>query len=178
MSDTLPCRGCGKPVPNPEQWPAEWFDAICPECLPRLRPGLAPSPTPPKSLAHPDYRIAGTPFLSLSRWSRENVPKDPPRFRVGDRVLVPAYVHRVYEDCDGTALFGVGHEAGPAQLFGYNNESTVLIPAAPGALITICRDIPGEHTGGRDCFCRPGVFAWDDDAGIRAFMADEPGHLA
>lgn len=38
------------------------------------------------------------------------------------------------------------------------------------ALITICRDMPGEHTGGPDCFCFPGTFAMDDDVGIQEYL--------
>jgi hypothetical protein len=65
---------------------------------------------------HPDYEFAPNMF-NLSAWSRENEPKGPPRFKVGDRVMftVPLYVEIVGEDCDGTPLFSVGLE-NPADL--------------------------------------------------------------
>lgn len=59
-----------------------------------------------KPLDHPDYLIPGTNILNFSRWSRENEPKDPSPFKIGDEVYVLccAEVVRIYEDCDGTPL--------------------------------------------------------------------------
>jgi len=31
----------------------------------------------------------------------------------------------------------------------------MVIESGESAVIVICRDIPGEHTGGEDCFCDP-----------------------
>lgn len=28
-------------------------------------------------------------------------------------------------------------------------------------LLVVCRDIPGQHTGGQDCFCCPVTFTMD-----------------
>ncbi len=39
--------------------------------------------------------------------------------------------------------------------------------------IVICRDIPGDHVGGPDCFCIPGCFSIDDDAGIADFLRNQ-----
>lgn len=66
---------------------------------------------PKKPLNHPDYEIAPGVY-NLSAWSRENEPKGPPRFKVGDRVRFTdtLYVHRVGQDCDGTPLFALGRE--------------------------------------------------------------------
>jgi hypothetical protein len=53
------------------------------------------------------YRIPGTNMFNLSKWSRENVPKSPPRYKVGDVVVhvTDDEVLRVFEDCDGTPLY-------------------------------------------------------------------------
>jgi hypothetical protein len=69
-----------------------------------------------KPMDHPDYEIAPGMF-NLSAWSRENVPKGEPRFKVGDRVVLvdPLYIVRVLKDCDGTPLFSAGRE-NPADL--------------------------------------------------------------
>lgn len=37
-------------------------------------------------------------------------------------------------------------------------------------LITICRDIHGDHTGGPDCWCCPSTFGGDDSAGIQQYL--------
>lgn len=85
-----------------------------------------------KPLDHPDYLIEGTSILNFSKWSRENIPKSPPAFAVGDRVLVPAVVRKVYQDCDGTPLFAVGSDEDDSRLwYGYVNEN--LAPAPPKA---------------------------------------------
>lgn len=34
----------------------------------------------------------------------------------------------------------------------------------------ICRDLPGDHVGGPDCWCCPGIFEADDDVGIQRFV--------
>jgi hypothetical protein len=94
-----------------------------------------------KDLNHPDYVIAtdeGQPtLLNFSKWSRENVPKEPPRFKIGDEVVVRLQVCKVTKDCDGTPLFvlcGTGEgnlllyqEHGIGAIYGYGNES--LSPA-------------------------------------------------
>jgi len=52
-------------------------------------------------------RIPGTDMFSLSRWLRENEPKPPPAWKVGDHVVlvIPAEVLAVCEDCDGTPVY-------------------------------------------------------------------------
>lgn len=78
---------------------------------------------PQKPLDHPDYRVPGTNLINASKWSRENIPKPPPAFKVGDRVLAEVTVHKVYEDCDGTPLFAIGGSSGIVLLHGWPNES-------------------------------------------------------
>jgi hypothetical protein len=59
------------------------------------------------------YQIApGT--YSLSAWSRENEPKEPPRFRVGGWVLSVqiSEITAVYQDCDGTPLYALDNKRG------------------------------------------------------------------
>jgi hypothetical protein len=55
------------------------------------------------------YRIPGTNAINWSRYARENLPHDPPRFEIGDVVayLVIGEITRVYEDCDGEVLYTV-----------------------------------------------------------------------
>ncbi len=45
--------------------------------------------------------------FNFSAWSLDHEPKGPPRFKVGDRVLLvePLYICHVGNDCDGTPLF-------------------------------------------------------------------------
>ncbi len=59
-------------------------------------------------MTHERYRIPGMNAFSMSAWSRENEPKDTPRFKVGDVVVVTVVteVTRVYKDCDDTPLYG------------------------------------------------------------------------
>jgi hypothetical protein len=60
-----------------------------------------------KGLEHSDYEFAPGMF-SFSAWSRENIPKGPPRLSVGDNVvfIVKTQIHTVGQDCDGTPLYG------------------------------------------------------------------------
>jgi len=60
-----------------------------------------------KPLSHEDYRIPGTNMFSFSQWSRENIPKPPPKFKVGDVVVLTTKreITHVGEDCDGTILY-------------------------------------------------------------------------
>lgn len=87
-----------------------------------------------KSLDHPDYRIPGTNWASLSKWSRENIPKPPHGIPLGSVVeidcdLDESYLHFIeqdgktitlgiqgkarlivvahHHDCDGTALYEI-----------------------------------------------------------------------
>lgn len=57
---------------------------------------------------HPDYEIAPGMF-NFSKWSRENIPKPPPKFKLGDavRLTMTLYVAVVGQDCDGTSLYGL-----------------------------------------------------------------------
>lgn len=60
------------------------------------------------------YRIPGLNAFSMSAWSRDNEPKEPPRFKVGDIVAITIIteVTKVFNDCDGTPLYsldGIGH---------------------------------------------------------------------
>lgn len=62
-----------------------------------------------KPMNHPDYECwPGGPF-NLSKWSRENEPKPPPSYAVGDyvRLTVVTRVEKVYQDCDGTPLYAL-----------------------------------------------------------------------
>lgn len=60
-----------------------------------------------KPLDHEDYRIPGTNMFNFSKYSRENIPKDPPRLKVGDKVVftLETEISEVGEDCDGTTLY-------------------------------------------------------------------------
>jgi len=65
----------------------------------------------------PRYLIPGTNIFLLSKWSRENEPKNPPKYKVGDRVIVTIEtdVVALEEDCDGTPLYelrNLGHGFG------------------------------------------------------------------
>lgn len=53
------------------------------------------------------YRVAGLNAFSFSKWSKDNLPKQPARFKVGDVVAVTIIteITKVYEDCDGTPLY-------------------------------------------------------------------------
>lgn len=58
------------------------------------------------------YRIPlpnGGYAINLSKWSRENVPKPPPKYKVGDVVIytTETEIVQVYSDCDGTPLYQV-----------------------------------------------------------------------
>lgn len=66
-------------------------------------------------LEHPLYEFAPGCF-SLSAWVRQNDPAPPPRFKVGDRVVLTAVltVTRVGKDCDGTPLYDFGFDSGAA----------------------------------------------------------------
>ena len=66
------------------------------------------------------YRIPGTNTFNLSAWSRENEPKAPPQFKLGDIVVftTTAEITRVYQDVDGTPLYSLD-----IQPHGHNEES-------------------------------------------------------
>ena len=53
------------------------------------------------------YTIPGTNIFNWSKYSRENIPQDPPRFREGDKVIftVETIITKVGSDCDGTVLY-------------------------------------------------------------------------
>jgi len=83
--------------------------------------------TEKKPFNHPDYRIPGTNAFSLSKWSRENDPKPPARYKVGDPVVlvISGEVTRVYEDCDGTPLYEIN-----GKYIGHSD--TRILPGVPG----------------------------------------------
>lgn len=66
------------------------------------------------------YRIPGTTILNFTAWSRENEPKDPPKFWLGHRVrfipddgdVVEGVIEACYPDCDWTPLYDVKIEGG------------------------------------------------------------------
>jgi len=73
------------------------------------------------------YRIPGTNCFSLSKWSRENEPKLPPNYKVGDEVILTSEttIVQVYEDCDGTPLYQVdcnGYGISEQQLIALKEE--------------------------------------------------------
>lgn len=56
------------------------------------------------------------------------------------------------------------------------DESLLLDEESDGpddSEIVICRDVPGAHVGGRECWCNPGVFYWWDEAGMDKWMAEQ-----
>jgi hypothetical protein len=83
-----------------------------------------------KALDSPEYRIPlqdGNYALNMSKWSRENVPKSPPKFKVGDEVVytVKTEILRVYADCDGTTLYQIdenGYGISEISLSEVNND--------------------------------------------------------
>ena len=61
-----------------------------------------------------DYMIPGTNIVNFTAYSRENIPKEPPRFQVGDKVVFSCEteITCVGQDCDGTVLLSadmIGH---------------------------------------------------------------------
>ena len=60
-----------------------------------------------KLLDHEDYRIPGTNDFNFSKWSRENDLKDPPKLKVGDKVIftLETEIIAIGQDCDGTVLY-------------------------------------------------------------------------
>ena len=69
------------------------------------------------------YTIPGTRIFNWSQYSRENIPKDSPRFKVGDEVIftLKTTITKVGNDCDGTVLYGA-EMIGP----GWGQEHFVL----------------------------------------------------
>jgi hypothetical protein len=69
------------------------------------------------------YRIPGTDAFSYSKWARENVDRDPPKFKVGDVVVITLVkeITKVGNDCDGTVLYGL-EDLG----FGYSEDNLRL----------------------------------------------------
>jgi hypothetical protein len=57
----------------------------------------------------PRYQIPGINGFSLSKWARENVMQEGPRYQVGDWVVltIVGQVTHVSSDCDGTPLFEI-----------------------------------------------------------------------
>ena len=58
-------------------------------------------------------------MFNWSKYSRENIPKPPPKFKVGDsvRVTFDAEIISVGSDCDGTPLYELDHGG-----FGWNDD--------------------------------------------------------
>ena len=58
-------------------------------------------------------------FLNWSKYSRENIPKKPPKFKVGDTVVLTTEreITQVGQDCDGTVLYGLDNIG-----FGWNER--------------------------------------------------------
>lgn len=76
-----------------------------------------------KPFNHPDYRIEGTGLFSFSRWKRENDPAPPPKYKVGDVVVVTRVMEitEVSADCDGSPLYALDND-----LFGIGESSLRL----------------------------------------------------
>jgi len=55
------------------------------------------------------YLIPGTDIFNFTAWSRDNIPKDPPRRCVGDRVkvVIETTITAVGQDCCGSILYGL-----------------------------------------------------------------------
>ena len=61
-------------------------------------------------LDNPRYRIplqGGGYILNFTKWSRENEPKTPHKYKVGDTLILTTEVEvkSLHFDCDGTALY-------------------------------------------------------------------------
>jgi hypothetical protein len=71
------------------------------------------------------YRVPGTSAINWSKYSRENIAKDPPKYKVGDMVILTHEVEilKVYQDCDGTPLYQVDSN-------GYGISDNQLSPVA------------------------------------------------
>ena len=50
----------------------------------------------------PDIEI-----FNFTKWSRENISKDPPKLKIGDNVIFTLItkINHVGQDCDGTILY-------------------------------------------------------------------------
>lgn len=93
---------------------------------------------------HPDdvrYRVPGTNLQSFTAWSRENVPKGPPRFWIGWRVEVENFdpdtdhgvglpqvgtVEKVGADCDLTPLYSIRFDNGTV-IHGLSEDSLTAV---------------------------------------------------
>ncbi len=55
-----------------------------------------------------NYIILGTNIINFSKYSRENIPKPSPKFKVGDKVVftIETEITEIGNDCDGTVLYG------------------------------------------------------------------------
>jgi hypothetical protein len=68
---------------------------------------------PVRPLHHPAYEFAPGCY-NLSAWARENDPAPPPRFKLGDRVVLTSVltVVGIGQDCDGTPLYSLSFDSG------------------------------------------------------------------
>jgi hypothetical protein len=66
-----------------------------------------------KPIDHPDYEFAPGCF-NLSKWSRENIPKPKPKFKLGDKVVLttPLTITKIGKDCDGSTLYSLSFDEG------------------------------------------------------------------
>lgn len=55
------------------------------------------------------YRLPNTNAYNWSKFSRENIAKPSPKFKVGDKVKfsIETVVTKVGNDCDGATLYGL-----------------------------------------------------------------------
>jgi len=60
-----------------------------------------------KEFISEEYRIPGTNAYNWSKYSRENIPKPKPLFKVGDMVILTTEVEiiSIGKDCDSTVLY-------------------------------------------------------------------------
>ena len=77
-----------------------------------------------KKLISEEYRIPGTSCYNWSKYSRENIPKPAPKFKVGDevRLTIDSDIIRVGQDCDGTPLYELRNLG-----FGFSDNDLELI---------------------------------------------------
>jgi hypothetical protein len=78
-----------------------------------------------KPFDHPDYKIGENAF-NWSKWSRENIPKPPHKYKVGDFVTVTLTVEvlSLHYDVDGTPLYKLDTLGA-----GWNDDDDYMRPA-------------------------------------------------
>jgi hypothetical protein len=81
-----------------------------------------------KPLDHPDYRVPGTDLLNLSKWSRENDPKPPHKFPIGQVVTVD-FCHDEDDEDDEGLVLNIEHSGEREVVIGIRGKATLIVVA-------------------------------------------------